>query len=302
VAGLKRTETDESAPRRAGLRAADFHRVNDCVEVSSALIYVGSVTTELVFDEPQGGIATLVLNRPHELNAWTYTLEGLFFDAFDAAVADPAVRVLVITGAGRGFCAGASLRLLGDGDRSLMPDRSRRRRLIELLEGPKPVIAAINGPAVGIGLALALACDIRIAAVDAKLAVSFARLGLPAEHGVSWILPRIVGSARARDLLLSGRTIRGDEAATFGLVNSAVPAEEVLTESLAYATMLVESASPASWASIKRQLIDAERLSVDAAYEQAADLMGPALLSDGHREAVAAYSERRRPKFAPYEA
>lgn len=258
------------------------------------------MSTELIFDKPQDGIATLVLNRPTELNAWTYTLEGLFFEALDAAVADPAVRVLVVTGAGRGFCSGASIRLLGDGDRSLMPDRSRRRRLIELLKCPKPVIAAINGPAVGIGLALALACDIRIAAVDAKLATSFARLGLPAEHGMAWTLPRIIGSARARDLLVSGRTIRGDEAATFGLVNSAVPTEEVLTESLAYARMLVKSASPASWASIKRQLIDAEHLTVDAAYEQATDLIGPALLSADHREAVAAYGERRPPKFAPF--
>jgi enoyl-CoA hydratase/carnithine racemase len=250
--------------------------------------------------EVKDRIATLTLNRPERLNALGDTLRDDLYDAVIKAAADDNVGVLVITGAGRGFCAGASMRLLGDGDRSLMPDRSRRRRLIELLECPKPVIAAINGAAVGIGLALALACDIRIAALDAKLAASFARLGLPAEHGVSWMLPRIVGTARARDLLLSGRTIRGDEAATFGLVNNAVPAEEVLTESLAYARMLVDSASPASWATIKKQLIDAERLTIGAAYEQAADLMGPALLSAGHREAVAAYGERRPPKFAPY--
>jgi enoyl-CoA hydratase/carnithine racemase len=257
------------------------------------------VSADLIFERPQNGIATLVLNRPAELNAWTYTMEGLFFEALDAAMGDPEVRVVVITGAGRGFCAGASMTLLGDGDRSLMPDRSRRRRLIELAQCPKPVVAAINGPVAGIGFALALACDIRIAAVDAKITTSFARLGLPAEHGTAWLLPRIVGGARARDLLLSARTIRGVEAAELGLVNRAVPAGEVLSEALAYARMLVESAAPASWASIKQQLIDAERLTLDQAYEQAVDLMTPALLSADHREAVAAYAERRAPNFAP---
>jgi enoyl-CoA hydratase/carnithine racemase len=257
---------------------------------------------ELIYEKPTNSIATLVLNRPEELNAWTYTLEGLFFEALDAAVADPTVRVLVVTGAGRGFCAGASMRLLGDGDRSLMPDRSRRRRLIELLEYPKPIIAAINGPAVGIGLALALACDVRIAAVDAKLAMSFGRLGLPAEHGVAWMLPRIIGAARARDLLLSGRTINGEEAATLGLVNRAVPTADVLAEATGYAELLVQSASPASWASIKRQLLDAENLTVGAAYEQATDLMEAALVSAEHLEAVTAYGERRPPNFAPYQS
>jgi enoyl-CoA hydratase/carnithine racemase len=260
------------------------------------------VSDELIYDGPANGIATLVLNRPAELNAWTYGLEHLFFEAFDAAVADPAVRVLVVTGAGRGFCAGASMQLLGDGDRSLMPERARRRRLIELLECPKPIIAAVNGPAVGIGLALALACDIRIAALNAKMATSFGKLGLPAEHGVAWMLPRIIGGARARDLLLSGRTIDGEEAAALGLVNRAIPAEDVVPESVAYARRLVESASPASWAAIKRQLLDAEHLTVAEAYEQAADLMGPALLSADHREAVTAYREQRVPNFAPYTA
>lgn len=254
---------------------------------------------ELIYEKRENGIATLTLNRPAELNAWTYTLEGLFFEAFDAAIDDPAVRVIVVTGAGRGFCAGASLKMLGDGDRSLKPNRSLRRRLIELIECPKPIIAAINGPAAGIGLALALACDIRIAALRAKIATSFSRLGLPAEHGMAWMLPRIIGGARARDLLLSGRTIVGEEAAAIGLVNRAVPADDVLSESIAYGRLLIESTSPASWASIKRQLLDAEHLTVSGAYEQAADLMGPALQSDDHREAVAAYDERRVPNFGP---
>jgi len=163
-------------------------------------------TPELIIDTSAAGIATFVLNRPAELNAWTYPLEESFFAALDSAAGDPEVRVVVVTGAGRGFCAGASMQLLGGGDRSERPDRAQRRRLCELAEFPKPVIAAVNGPAAGLGFALAISCDIRFVAADAKLTTSFARLGLVAEHGVAWLLPRLVGGARARDLLLSGRT------------------------------------------------------------------------------------------------
>ena len=256
--------------------------------------------SELIIDTPEAGIATFVLNRPAELNAWTYPLEESFFAALDSAAGDPAVRVVVVTGAGRGFCAGASMQLLGNGDRSKRPDRARRRRLCELAEFPKPVIAAVNGPAAGLGFALAVACDIRFAAADAKLTTSFARLGLVAEHGVAWLLPRLVGSARARDLLLSGRTVTGAEAESMGLVNRAVTAPgTALAEALAYARMLVESGCPASWAAIKRQLLDADHLTLPEAYEQAADLMEPALVSADHREGVQAFRERRPPRFAP---
>jgi enoyl-CoA hydratase/carnithine racemase len=254
---------------------------------------------ELIVDTGETGIATLILNRPDELNAWTYSLETLFFAALDAAAADPAIRVVVITGAGRGFCAGASMRLLGDGDRSERPDRAARRRLCELAEFPKPVIAAINGPVAGIGFALAVSCDIRFAAADAKLTTSFARLGLVAEHGVAWLLPRLVGGAAARDLLLSGRAVTGAEAASMGLVNRAVAGPDTLAEALSYARVLVQSGAPASWAAIKRQLLDAEGLTLPAAYEQAASLMDEALLSADHREGVQAFRERRPPRFAP---
>ena len=256
-------------------------------------------TPELIIDTSETGIATFVLNRPAELNAWTYPLEESFFAALDSAAGDPAVRVVVVTGAGRGFCAGASTQLLGDGDRSERPDRARRRRLCELAEFPKPVIAAVNGPAAGLGFALAVSCDIRFAAADAKLTTSFARLGLVAEHGVAWLLPRLVGGARARDLLLSGRTVTGAEAESIGLVNRAVTGPGTLAEALAYARMLVESGCPASWAAIKRQLLDADHLTLLEAYEQAADLMEPALASADHREGVQAFRERRPPRFAP---
>ena len=191
------------------------------------------------------------------------------------------------------------MRLLGDGDRSERSDRAQRRRLCELAEFPKPVIAAVNGPAAGLGFALAMSCDIRFAAADAKLTTSFARLGLVAEHGVAWLLPRLVGGARARDLLLSGRTVTGAEAESMGLVNRAVTGPGTLAEALTYARMLVESGCPASWAAIKRQLLDADHLTLPETYEQAADLMEPALLSADHREGVQAFRDRRPPRFAP---
>jgi enoyl-CoA hydratase/carnithine racemase len=253
--------------------------------------------TELIVTSTEPGIRQLTLNRPAQLNAWTRSLEAEFFAALDAAAADPDVRVVVITGAGRGFCAGASMDMLGGA--SGPTDRVGRRRFCELAEFPKPVIAAINGPAAGLGLVLALWCDIRICAVDAKLTTAFARLGLVAEHGVAWLLPRIVGRAHAADLLLSGRTITGAEAEAMGLVNRAVESTGTLAAAINYARELVNGGAPVSWGTIKRQLVDAERLSLHDAYGQATDLMGPALASADHREGIAAWREKRAPRFAP---
>lgn len=254
---------------------------------------------EHILAEDKDGVATVTLNRPEHLNAWTWRMALEVRHSIAAYDARDDVRVIVVTGAGRAFCAGASMRLLGDGDRSLRPDRARRRRLCELVEYPKPVIAAVNGPAAGIGLALAVSCDIRFAAAEAKLTTSFARLGLVAEHGLAWLLPRLVGDAHARDLLLSGRTVTGAEAASMGLVNRAVTGPGTLAEALAYARELAQTGCPASWAAIKRQLLAADELTLPAAYEQAADLMESALLSADHREGVLAFRERRPPRFAP---
>jgi enoyl-CoA hydratase/carnithine racemase len=253
---------------------------------------------ELLVEQDDGGILQLTLNRPDELNAWTYGMEAAFFAALDGAVTDPGVRAVVITGAGRGFCAGASMSLLG-GTSPERPDLSVRRRLTELTLYPKPLIAAINGPAAGIGFALAISCDIRIVASDAVMTTSFARLGLVAEHGVSWLLPRLVGRARALDLLLSARAVKGEEAEAIGLANRNVPADQALRAARDYASMLVERTAPSSWAVIKRQLLEADECSLPVAYERAAELMDTALASADHREGVAAFREKRSPRFAP---
>ncbi|HEX4394794.1 MAG TPA: enoyl-CoA hydratase-related protein [Mycobacterium sp.] len=252
----------------------------------------------LLVEHGADGILQLTLNRPAELNAWTYELETSFFAALDFAAADASVRAIIVTGAGRGFCAGASMSLLGDVPDS-RPDRSLRRRLCELAGYPKPLIAAINGAAAGIGFALAISCDLRFCAETSVLTTSFSKLGLVAEHGVAWILPQLVGRAHALDLLLSGRTVGGDEAEAMGLVNRSVPHGEAVLAARNYAANLIASAAPSSWATIKRQLLDANELTLFAAYEQAADLMESALAAADHREGVQAFRDKRRPQFAP---
>ena len=252
-------------------------------------------TEELIVDESEPGISQLVLHRPHQLNAWTLTLEKAFFDALDAARANPDVRVVVITGSGRAFSAGASRDMLGGAVRPTEP----RRQLRELAEYPKPIVAAINGPAVGLGFALAIACDIRICSRDATLATAFAKLGLVAEHGSAWLLPRLIGRTRATDLLLSGRTVTAAEAEAMGLVNRVVESGAALEEAINYARILIDTGAPQSWATIKKQLVDAATMTLAEANAQSIALMEPALAAVDHREAVAAWREGRTPQFGP---
>jgi enoyl-CoA hydratase/carnithine racemase len=248
---------------------------------------------ELIVDNRAAGITQVILNRPHQLNAWTVALEEAFFAALDAARIDPDIRVVVITGHGRGFCAGASRDMLGAAPRPQGP----RRQLRELVDYPKPIIAAINGPAIGLGFALAIACDIRICDRDATMATAFANLGLVAEHATAWLLPRLVGRGHATDLLLSGRILTGAAAEAIGLVNRAVEPGFALQEALAFSRALIERGAPQSWATIKAQLVQAEASSLGEANDQSVALMEPALASADHLEAVAAWRDKRRPEF-----
>src|SRR5438874_1551482 len=181
--------------------------------------------SEVVQHEVDGRVALLTLNRPERLNAWTGEMERAYFGALQDCAASQDVRVIVVTGAGRGFCAGADmqdLKAIGNGDVDSAAAADRRPQTFPLTI-PKPIIAAINGPCAGIGLVQALMCDIRFAAKGAKLTTAFARRGLIAEHGSSWILPRLIGPARALDLLMSGRIFLAEEAERLGLVNRALP-------------------------------------------------------------------------------
>ena len=258
--------------------------------------------SEVVLRTIEDGVAVLTLNRPDRLNAWTAEMERAYFGLLEDCGAREDVRAIVVTGAGRGFCAGADMQQLqsiGDGSiDAAEADRDRRPQTFPHTIS-KPILAAINGPCAGIGLVQALMCDIRFAAQDAKITTAFSRRGLVAEHGISWILPRLVGPAAALDLLVSGRIVLGEEAAELGLVNRALPTDRVVDEAVDYARDLAAKCSPASMATMKRQVYaDLERTLADALAE-ADRLMIESFSAPDFGEGVASFVERREPRFAP---
>lgn len=257
------------------------------------------LTEQPVLTERRGAVELVTLNRPARLNAWTNTMEDQYFDALEAADADPEVRAIVVTGAGRGFCAGADMDDLGAAPEASDAeiDRDRPRHLPLTIR--KPVVAAVNGAAAGLGFVEALYCDVRFASPDAVFITAFARRGLVAEYGLSWLLPRLVGHGRASDLLLSGRRVDGEEAARIGLVEHLVPADELVARAVAYAADLATSCSPWSMATIKAQLaLDAER-SFAASVGHADTLMRASFRGADLTEGVASFTERRPPAFSP---
>jgi enoyl-CoA hydratase/carnithine racemase len=260
------------------------------------------IGSEVVRYESGGGVATVTLNRPDRLNAWTQEMSVQYFAALERAAADPEVRSIVVTGAGRGFCAGADMDLLqavGGGEAVVGEVRWVPTRMLEV---PKPVIGAINGACAGYGLVIALMCDIRFAAEGAKFTSAFVRRGLIAEYGISWLLPRLTGIARALDVLLSGRVFLAQEALEMGLVNRLVAPEAVLADAQAYARDLAEHCSPASMAVIKRQVYGHLDGGLAAALEDSLRLMNESLTTDDFREGVASYVQQRPPRFAPLDA
>ena len=207
------------------------------------------------------GIATITLNRPDKLNAYTSEMGDEVYDAFARAHDDSAISVVILTGAGRGFCAGVDLEHLkahqAGGNASAGPRLGEEAFLkklpLELLEFPKPVIVAINGAAIGVGVTLTLPCDVRIAAAGAKLGLTFAKLGLLPGLGSTHLLPRLVGIAKAQELVLTGRIIRAEEALEIGLVNRVVAPEELQEEARSLAAEMA-AIDPAVLAAAKRAL------------------------------------------------
>lgn len=239
------------------------------------------------------GIATITLHRPERMNAWTAQMGVEINQHLVRCDEDDAVRAVVVTGAGRAFCAGADLERGGEtfaGGPEGAPGRPVRT--IQPWEVRKPIIAAINGPAVGVGMTLPLQYDMRVAAVDAKLGFLFVRRGVMTELSSTWILPRLVGIARAADLLLSGRIVLGSEAAALGLVNEAVPAGEVL------ACEIAENCAPVSVALTKRMIW--EHLGgpppLEVAKREAKALYALGRMADA-REGVTSFLEKRKPRW-----
>jgi enoyl-CoA hydratase/carnithine racemase len=262
----------------------------------------------------EGRVHTITLNRPDRLNAWTHRMEAEFRRAIEAADADEKVRAIVVTGSGRGFCAGADMDILeagaagGAAGKTVAPARitpSPSPLSIEanyawkfsyLLRVRKPIFAAINGPIAGIGLCMAVFCDFRYMAEGQKLTTAFAKRGLIAEHGISWMLPRLVGPTNALDLLLSARTLVTSEVAALGLVK-ALPAEGFLARVQAIARDMTENASPRSIGVIKRQVYDSLFQDLDTAWRRADEEMVASFASEDFREGVAHFLEKRPPSF-----
>lgn len=263
-------------------------------------------------------IATVTFHRPDRLNALTGTMSLELQDAMFRADADPDVRVIILTGSGRGFCAGADMDLLrsiqGKSESSARPrsglDPSRVRGPREGVRADfakqysyfpairKPIIAALNGPTAGLGFVLALYCDLRIASDTARLGTVFARRGLVAEHGISWMLPRLIGMANACDLLFSGRMIDAVEALRMGLVSRVVPADELMNSVIATATEMAVLASPRSIAVMKEQIYDAQFQTLAEAIDVANEEMVKSFDSEDFREGVAHFLEKRTPVFS----
>ena len=261
----------------------------------------------------EGGIGTLTLHRPERLNSWTGRMHTEYRWVLEQAERDTAVRVIVITGAGRGFCAGADTAALethvarGGYDPGTPQDLKRPGYGVRpefdanfafQFGMTKPIIAAINGPAAGVGLVIACYADIRFAVPGAKLTTAHGRLNLPAEYGLSWLLPRLIGLTNANDILLTSRVFLTDEAYELGLLNALVEPEELLPHTYAYAKQLIDTVSPSSLRETKRQIYTDLHRDVRASVEAAAVLLDRMMTEPDYREAVAAYREKRLPRWA----
>jgi enoyl-CoA hydratase/carnithine racemase len=260
-------------------------------------------------------VATITLNRPDKLNAWTATMEKEVRASLDEAERDDNVGVIVLTGAGRGFCAGADMSLLSsvaaqglpEGDAvSRLGSASQQRAGVPpdfqkkysyFLGIEKPILAAINGPVVGLGLVIALYCDLRLASDAARFSTTFAQRGLIAEYGMAWMLPRIVGLPNALDLLLSARQINAAEALRMGLVNQIFAQENFLDKVKEYAVDLASRVSPRSLRVIKRQVYGAMFQSLAESFDLALEEMVASLRSEDFKEGVAHFLEKRPPAF-----
>ena len=258
----------------------------------------------VIYDVTASGVAVLTLNRPERLNTWGGDIATAFYASLDRADEDPAVRVIVLTGRGKAFCAGAQLGSMGSvaasiekTDQNKLAGLVGERQPYYLTTLCKPVIAAINGACVGIGLTQALMCDVRFAAAGAKFAASFARRGLIAEYGVSWILPRLTSWGVALDLLLSGRTFLADEAAGLGLVKEVVPPERLMQRAMEYAEDIAQNCSPASIAVIKRQAYGDAMCEVAQASSRAEALLHESLQRRDVIEGITSFLEKRAPSF-----
>jgi len=248
--------------------------------------------------EDHGGVRTLTLDRPAALNALDRELKEVLLAAVRGAARDAHVRAVVLTGAGRAFCAGQDLRERGDDAPSLAEElRERYAPLILAMRRlEKPVVAAVNGVAAGAGFSLALACDLRVMAEGATFVAAFGRIGLVPDSGMSWFMPRLVGPARAAEIVFLSDPIDAARAERIGLADRVVPDANVVTEAQSLAARLAEGA-PRALALARRALAYGQEHDLEAALEFEAQLQDVAGRSADHAEGMRAFAEKRPPHF-----
>ena len=262
--------------------------------------------------EVEEGVAVISLNRPHRLNAWTGRMHSEYLHHLCTADEDAKVRAIIVTGVGKAFCAGGDAAALqghvergsydaGTGERLREPRGQADARFSEGFAChwnlTKPVIAVINGAAAGIGLALACYADLRFAATGAKLTAAHGKLNLPAEFGLSWLLPRMMGTTHAMELLLSSRIVLAEEAFSMGLVNQVFPAQRLMEESLKYARRLIRQVSPNSLKVTRWQLYRDLHRDISEANQDADRLLRQMVTEPNFKEGVQAFVDKRTPKF-----
>lgn len=245
-----------------------------------------------------GPVAVITLNRPDRLNALLPGMGRTYADHLRRAEADPSIRVIVVTGAGRGFCAGADLSVLAQGPEALtgyLEQEQLENLPTVALSIAKPVVTAINGPSAGIGFVLAVAADVRFASPTATLGTAFSRLGLVAEYGIAWLLPRLIGLPSATELLLSGRALDASEAHRLGLVHEV--AEDVLGRAMEWAHSVAANCAPSSLKAMKAQLLAGQAQSLDEALRVSLQEMAVSFRAPDLAEALAARSDKRPVAF-----
>jgi 2-(1,2-epoxy-1,2-dihydrophenyl)acetyl-CoA isomerase len=261
------------------------------------------MTYECLLYEVKDKIATLTLNRPERLNALGDTLRDDLYDAVTKSAADDNVRVLVITGAGRGFCSGGDVKSMSQRNQGAqaapITDRlapARDRIIMAMRDCPKPIIAAVNGAAAGAGMNLALACDMRIASSAARFSQAFVKRGLTPDWGGSYFLPRIVGTAKACELIFTGDTLDAAEALRLGIVNAVVAPEELMAESYKLAAKIA-AGPPVAIQLAKRAIYKSEDADLSAVLEFETFAQGLCRETEDSKEGVKAFMEKRAPVF-----
>jgi enoyl-CoA hydratase/carnithine racemase len=256
-------------------------------------------------------VATITLNRPDKLNAWTQKMEEELTAAIRGAAADDQVRVIILTGAGKGFCAGADMSLLSAISQESTPRASFltdvstdgdvradfRKKHAWLLSVPKPIIAAINGPSVGLGFIVPLYCDFRFASEKARFSAIFSKRGLVAEYGLAWMLPRLIGVGNAIEMIYTSKMVDAAEALRIGLVSRVMPEENFLGAVQAFARELASTVSPRSLRVMKRQIYTGLLQDLGEAFDLATEEMKGSFGTEDFREGVAHFLEKRAAAF-----